>query len=216
MRDIVFLVADGEMRRTVEGFFEHEAYERRLQCSRFDFDPKLDLFDHPEKDPGVFLQAHKFLNLFRETHKFAVVMLDFAFNDNLESRDVDEFCEEILQNLITSGWNEEQVHVMVINPELEVLMWQEDTQGIERIIDYPNTQGSLREWLLNKGLWPADEAKPPDPKQAIDVVRKQGWGRKKSHSQIFKKVAAQVSFRNCRDQAFNDLWSQLQTWYPVR
>jgi len=215
MRDIVFLVADGEMRRTVEGFFEHPAYERRLECNRFEFDPKQDLFDHPGKDPGVYDEAHTFLKLYQATHRYAVVMLDFAFNDNLESRDVDEFREEIKQNLISSGWAEEQVHVMIINPELEVLMWQENTQGIEGIIGYPDQQGSLRAWLKDKGLWPEDMPKPPDPKQAIDVVRGQGWGKKKTHSQIFKKVAANVTFRNCEDQAFVGLWQQLQTWYPL-
>lgn len=216
MRDVVFLVADGEMRRTVEGFFEHEAYERRLQCNRFDFDPKQDLFDHPDKDPGVYAEAHKFLNLYKDTHQNAVVMLDFAFNDNFETKTVDGLQEEIRANLIASGWDEDRVHVMVLNPELEVLMWQEDTQGIERIIEYPNQQGSLRTWLKDKGLWPEELPKPPDPKQAIDVIRSQGWGKKKTHSQIFKKVATSVTFQNCQDQAFVGLWQQLQTWYPVQ
>ena len=34
MRDIVFLVADGEMQATVEGFFENDAYYKRLNCER--------------------------------------------------------------------------------------------------------------------------------------------------------------------------------------
>ncbi len=214
-RDVVFLVADGEMRRTVEGFFENDAYDQRLQCGRFDFDPKQDLFDHQGKDPGVYAEAHKFLELYLETHAHAIVMLDFAFNDNLTTKNVDDVREEIRQNLMGSGWDEERIHVMVINPELEVLMWQEDTQGIETIIEYPGQQSSLKNWLQERGLWNAGLPKPADPKAAIDLVRNQGWGRKKTHSQIFKRVANNVSFRNCQDPAFSGLWLQLQEWYPV-
>lgn len=215
MRDIIFLVADGEMRRTVEGFFEHEAYERRLQCNRFDFDPQHDLVDHPGKDPGVYAEAHKFLELYRDTHSHAVVMLDFAFNDNVDTKNPQDLQQEILQNMIDSGWAADHVHIMVINPELEVLMWQEDTQGIERIIEYPDRQKSLRDWLKDKGMWEEGLLKPQDPKGAIDLIRSQCWGKKKTRSQIFKRVANSVSFKNCQDQAFTGLWAQLQEWYPV-
>lgn len=216
MRDIVFLVADGEMRRTVEGFFENTAYYQRLQCNRFDFDPKYDVFDHPDKDPGVYTEAHKFLKLYIDTHRHAVVMLDFAFHDNLTTKSVDDIREDIKRNMLASGWNEERIHIMVIDPELEVLMWQQDTRGIERIIAYPEQQGSLREWLRDRGLWPEDAPKPPDPKRAIDTIRNQSWGKKKTHTQIFKKVAGGVSFQNCQDQSFLGLWQQLQVWYPVQ
>jgi hypothetical protein len=215
MRDIVFLVADGEMRRTVEGFFENDAYYKRLQCGRFTFDPKLDLFDHPDKDAGVYADAHKFLSLYQGSHSNAVVMLDFAFNDNLTTKNVDDLRDDIQKNLVGSGWAEECVHVMVINPELEVLMWQEDTQGIEAIIEYPGKKSSLRDWLKERGFWGEGLPKPPDPKAAIDLIRKQGWGKKKTHSQIFKRVANGVSFKSCQDQAFTGLWAQLQAWYPA-
>lgn len=214
MRDIIFLVADGEMRRTVEGFFEHEAYERRLQCNRFYFDPQQDLVDHPGKDPGVYAEAHKFLELYKDTHTHSVVMLDFAFNDNLDTKNPEDLQQEMLQNMIDCGWAADHVHVMVINPELEVLMWQEETQGIERIIEYPGVQNSLREWLKDRGMWDEGLPKPPDPKAAIDLVRKQGWGKMKTHSQIFKRVASSVSFRNCQDLGFVGLRQKLQVWFP--
>lgn len=215
MRDIVFLVADGEMEETVKGFFENAAYERRLECDRFEFDAIKDLFNHPHKDPGVYGEAHNFLKLYIDTHQHAVVMLDFDFNDNLHNKNYDEFCQEIIGNMVSAGWPEDRFYVMVINPELEMLMWQENTQGIESIINYPGQQGSLRQWLSEHNLWPDDAPKPPDPKAAIDKVRNQCWGRKKTHSQIFKRIAKDVSFRGCQDQAFVGLWRQLQTWYPV-
>ncbi|MCJ0817269.1 hypothetical protein [Vibrio vulnificus] len=55
---------------------------------------------------------------------------------------------------------------------------------------------------------------PTDPKAAIDAVRGQNWGRKKTHSQLFKRIAKDVSFRVCEDESFNGLLQQIKAWYP--
>ncbi len=214
-RDIVFLVADGEMEQTVKGFFENPAYDQRLTCARFDFDAKQDLIAHPQKDPGVYAGGHKLLELYLETHEYAVVMLDFDFNDNLKNKDIEEFREEIKNRMLSVGWSEDRFHIMVINPELEVLMWQEDTRGIEQALDYRGEQGTLRQWLKDRHLWDEGVPKPPDPKKALDTIRAENSGRSRTHSQIFKRVAKDVSFKHCEDPAFVGLWQQLQNWFPV-
>lgn len=216
MRDIVFLVADGEMQATVEGFFENPAFDTRLQCARFEFDTKQDLIKHPGKDPGVYQSGHYLLQRYIDNHRYAVVMVDFAFNNNLQSMNYQQFSENIKTNMRAAGWPDERFFVMAINPELEVLMWQADTSRIEHIFDYPRERGAgtLRAWLQARNLWDADALKPADPKAAIDAVRDQSWGRKKTHSQLFKRIAKEVSFRNCEDESFNGLLQQIQAWYP--
>lgn len=214
MRDIVFLVADGEMQATVEGFFENPAFDARLQCARFEFDTKQDLIKHPRKDPGVYQDGHNLLKSYVDTHNYAVVMVDFAFNDNLRTMDYQAFCETMKANMCAAGWPDDRFFVMAINPELEVLMWQADTRRIESVFDYPGASGSLRAWLQERNLWDAEALKPADPKAAIDAVRGQNWGRKKTHSQLFKRIAKEVSFRGCEDESFNGLLHQIQAWYP--
>ncbi len=216
MRDIVFLVADGEMQATVEGFFENPAFDARLQCARFEFDTKQDLIKHPRKDPGVYQDGHNLLKSYVDTHNYAVVMVDFAFNDNLQTMDYQQFCEKIKANMRAAGWPDERFFVMAINPELEVLMWQADTSRIEPIFDYPREREgiSLREWLQQRNLWNADALKPADPKSAINIASSQGWGRKKAHTQLFKRIARDVSFKGCEDESFNGLLHQIQAWYP--
>ncbi len=216
MRDIVFLVADGEMQATVEGFFENPAFDTRLQCSRFEFDTKQDLIKHPRKDPGVYQDGHNLLKSYIATHNYAVVMIDFAFNDNLRTMHYQQFCETIKANMRAAGWPDERFFVMAINPELEVLMWQADTSRIEQIFDYPREREgiSLRDWLQRRGLWNAEELKPFDPKSAINIASSQSWGRKKTNSQLFKRIAKDVSFRGCEDESFNGLLHQIQAWYP--
>ena len=214
MRDIVYLVADGEMQATVEGFFENPAFDTRLNCARFEFDTRKDLIKHPRKDPGVYQDGHNLLKSYVSTHNYAVVMVDFAFNDNLQAMDYQQFCETIKANMRAVGWPDERFFVMAINPELEVLMWQADTRRVEPIFDYPGANGSLRAWLQAKNLWDADALKPADPKAAIDAVRGQSWGRKKAHIQLFKRIARDVSFKGCADPSFNGLLQQIQAWYP--
>ncbi len=217
MRDIVFLVADGEMQATVEGFFENPAFDQRLQCARFEFDTKQDLIKHPRMDPGVYQDGHNLLKSYVDTHNYAVVMVDFAFNDNMQTMNYQKFCDTIKANMRAAGWPDERFFVMAINPELEILMWQADTSRIEHIFDYPREREgiSLRAWLQQRSFWDAEDLKPADPKAAIDKVRSQGWGRKKTHSQLFKRIAKEVSFRGCVDQSFNGLLQQIQTWYPA-
>ncbi|MEG3759283.1 hypothetical protein V5096_15150 [Pseudoalteromonas carrageenovora] len=214
MRDIIFLVADGEMQATVEGFFDNEAFDQRLQCARFEFDTKQDLIKHPRKDPGVYNEGHHFLKSYLETHRYAVLMVDFDFNDNLDVMDYERFCDDIKAKMRSVGWPDERFFVMAINPELEVLMWQSDTRRIEHIFDYKGQPGGLRSWLQERNLWDEGLSKPQDPKAAIDKVRGQSWGRKKTHSQIFKRIAKEVSFRGCEDESFNGLLQQIQAWYP--
>ncbi|AEP29396.1 methylation-associated defense system protein MAD4 [Brumicola nitratireducens] len=216
MRDIIFLVADGEMQATVEGFFENQAFDQRLQCTRFEFDTKQDLIKHPRKDAGVYQDGHNLLKSYIGTHQYAVVMVDFAFNDNLEMMDYEQFCENIKAKMLKAGWPEERFFIMAINPELEVLMWQNDTKRIESVFDFQGESGGLRAWLQERNLWDEGLIKPQDPKAAIDIVRGQCWGRKKTHSQIFKRIAKDVSFKGCEDESFNGLLQQIQVWYPRR
>lgn len=216
MRDIVFLVADGEMQATVEGFFENPAFDARLQCARFEFDSVQDLIKHPGKDPGVYQNGHYVLQRYLESHRYAVVMVDFAFNDNMRTMSYQQFCANLKANMRAAGWPDDRFFVMAINPELEVLMWQADTSRIEHIFDYPREREgiSLRDWLQHRNLWDQGHQKPADPKAAIDRVRLQTWGRKKTHSQLFKRIAKEVSFRGCEDESFNGLLQQIQAWYP--
>ncbi len=214
MRDIVFLVADGEMQATVEGFFENEAFDQRLQCARFEFDTKQDLIKHPRKDAGVYQDGHNLLKSYMGTHQYAVVMVDFAFNDNLEIMDYGQFCDNMKAKMKKSGWPEERFLIMAINPELEVLMWQADTRRIEPIFNFQGESGGLRAWLQERNLWEIGLPKPQDPKAAIDKVRNQNWGRKKTHTQIFKRIAKDVSFRGCEDESFNSFLRQIQAWFP--
>jgi hypothetical protein len=214
MRDIVFLVADGEMQATVEGFFSNNAFDQRLQCARFEFDTKQDLIKHPRKDSGVYQDGHNLLKSYFNTHQYAVVMVDFDFNDNLTVMDYGQFCENIKTKMLTVGWPEERFFVMAINPELEVLMWQSDTRRVENVFGYQGPSGGLRAWLQKRNLWTEGLSKPQDPKAAIDKVRSQSWGRKKTHSQIFKRIAKDVSFRGCEDESFNGLLEKIQLWYP--
>jgi len=67
--------------------------------------------------------------------------------------------------IYTRGWREDRFAVIVINPELEAWIWQ-DNVHVEKALGYTSPP-SLRLWLRDEGLWPDGLEKPPDPKEAV-------------------------------------------------
>ncbi|MEN8217565.1 MAG: hypothetical protein ABFS56_14585 [Pseudomonadota bacterium] len=68
------------------------------------------------------------------------------------------------------GWEKDRFVVIVIDPELEAWMWQ-DNPHIAKAFGF-NKSSSLRDWLCSQGLWPLDSPKPPDPKLAFEKTLK--------------------------------------------
>ena len=151
MRDCVFLLADGNMRACVEGFLGRAQFHQSLGTAGFDFDSNQDLLvDEGGNDPGVYKRAHEILKSYKGTHERAVVILDNHWDG---SPGADRIEEDIRNNLLSTGWSEDRIVVIVIDPELEVWLWQ-DNQNVERAFRH-RPPPSLRQVLRDGGLWPA-------------------------------------------------------------
>ncbi|MEO0771536.1 MAG: hypothetical protein AAFY72_19300, partial [Cyanobacteria bacterium J06649_4] len=76
--------------------------------------------------------------------------------------------EKIGKDLEANGWDSDAFTVIVIEPELEAWILQ-DNLNVEKEVYFERAKHgcSLRDWLLGEGLWPADHVKSPDPKLAI-------------------------------------------------
>ncbi len=94
---------------------------------------------------------------------------------------------------------------------LENWFWQ-DNPKIADILGYRSTP-SLRNILMQEGLWPNGASKPPEPKQALDWLLKKYKLRPRSGA-IFEELARQVSFKGCTDSAFLELRNILKYWFP--
>ena len=213
MKHMVVMVADSEMEAAVNGFFKNPAYHTKLGCKAFDFNSQGDLVKL-KNDPEVFHNGHEYLRGYVESHQYALVMLDKECG---MTHSAEEMAQHITDNLLSVGWSEDRIHVMVIDPELEVLLWQEDTRRLEEAVGCTLAAGGLRQWLIDHKHWPAGTPAPVDPKAAIDAVIGCSAIRRKnkSHARVYGKFAEIVSLRHCTNGTFGALQGQVQAWFPA-
>jgi hypothetical protein len=206
MRELVILAADGTMAAVLRAFFERP-FHHALQCAPFDFNPTEEIFNNPlEKDGGVYRRCHEILRPYLNTHRHALVVLDQQFGSELPAEEVRD---EIEQRLNANGWKGRGA-VAVIDPELEVLLWQ-DNHHVERALRH--TGPSLREFLARDGRWPAGVAKPPSPKEVIQALIR--TNRAGPPMVVYSQIAGAVSTAGCVDPAFHHVRDLLRKWFPV-
>ncbi|MEJ5295819.1 MAG: hypothetical protein WHT28_11335 [Fimbriimonadales bacterium] len=68
-KDLVILVADRDMEQTLLGLLSRPKALGIREVS-------YDIFAHPGRDPGVFLQGAEFLRPFTDQYDFALVLFD--------------------------------------------------------------------------------------------------------------------------------------------
>ncbi|GGK89286.1 hypothetical protein Sme01_49550 [Sphaerisporangium melleum] len=201
-RDVVFLVADAGMEQMLRGFLGRPQVHRSVRCGPFAFDPREDLFVAPTKDPGVYNTARELLRPFETLHRRAVVMLDAAWDGSPGAEAIHKHIEQCLEG----AW--EQFAVVVIDPELEAWVWQDNVNVAQALKCTPD----FRRVLADSGHWPHDRLKPPDPKAALEHLRRRH--KADGSKAAFRRLAEKVSVRHCQDPAFNHLCQHLRAWFP--
>jgi hypothetical protein len=205
-RELIILVADGTMRAVFAAFFERQ-FHHALACAPFDFNPRIDLFNNPlEKDGGVHRRCHEILRPYLNTHQRALVVLDQQFGGE---RPAEEVRGEIEHLLNANGWAR-RAAAAVIEPELEVLLWQ-DNPNVERALRHQGA--SLRQLLAQDGRWPEGAAKPNAPKEVIQTLIR--TNRAGPPMVVYSQIARAVSTEGCIDPAFHRVRDALRAWFPA-
>jgi hypothetical protein len=210
MRDCVFLVADKNMEAAFMGFLGRSQFHQSLGCGVFEFDENQDLLVSGEHDPGVYTRAHELLRSYQKTHHHAVVALDEAWDGAPKAQRIEQ---KIRQDLELSGWEAEQVEVIVICPELEAWVCH-DSPMVEEVLGCKKLNIGLKSYLVAEKLWEAAEAKPSDPKTGIEKILK--LARMPRSSALYRRITAQISVKRCIDPAFVQLQAALQRWFPMQ
>jgi hypothetical protein len=212
VRDCFFLVADKDMRFALKGLLDRAGVHRSLGCAEFLFDDAEDILVAGNHDPGIFRNSAGFSRPIQRSHQHLVVMLD---NDWGGSPGPDAIHEQITADLGRSGWPEGSFAVIVIDPELEVWMWQESPH-LERALAFNAARfgaPSLRQWLAAKALWLPDHDKPREPKKAFTAALARA-SRPRSAT-IYEEIASSVTLRRCTDPSFQRLCACLRRWFPA-
>ena len=208
MRDCFFLVADKNMEGCFLGFLNRTSFHQSLGCAHFTFDPNEDLTVAAlHKDPGLYTRGHDLLLPYKNTHCHAIVVLDAEWDGSPGPQTI---CQDMTEKIRRTGWPEDLFRVIVIDPELENWIWQKNIH-VARVLGYTSEQDLMRE-MDDRGVWPAGQDKPNDPKETLESVMKKKNIKRSSAN--YRRITSKVSVRHCQDRAFQELRNTLRDWFP--
>jgi len=199
MKDLVILAADKQMLFAMKGALTRpDALGiRALEC---------DFRKHPNRDGGVRTTGPEFLNLYRQSHSRAVMVMDFEGSGASETA---LELEDRLNNRLSEVWRNDAVAI-VVEPEMDIWVWGTDN-AIAQVIRWKRTE-TIRNWLQNRGFIFDPNGKPVRPKEAIEAVLRES--RQPHSASLYEKITRQISLQRCRDAAFLRLKKRLIQWFP--
>lgn len=204
-RDLLVLVADADMREIMRGVLGRSD---GVSVRRLDFDVQV----HPQRDGGCRTGAATYLRPHFRRFRYCVVVFDRHGCGSRDSREDIQRAVEV--DLARNGWGDRS-KVVVIEPELEAWIWG-DLKAASKHVGWPGGHTALREWLAAEGHWPRGQDKPCDPKRAMQeaMSRSPLQRQPRRSARVFRKIAESARFDGCRDAAFNELRTTLETWFP--
>jgi hypothetical protein len=158
-------------------------------------------------DSAVFLSSPEFLRPYQKSYRHALVMCDRVGSGRTESRT--EMESDLEMRLAASGWQHRSAAI-VIDPELDVWMWQRSSH-VESALGWSGRTPGLYDWAVSEGWLEKGECKPRRPKDALNQALR--IARIPKSSSIFKQVADKVTLTGCQDPAFQKLRSTLRQWF---
>lgn len=208
MRDCIFLLADTNIQAAFEGFLSRAAFHQSLGCGPFDFDPRQDIkVAAGDNDPGLYTRGHELLRPFQSSHRQAFMVLDAEWDG---SPGAEAIKQHLAAQIQATGWKEGTFRVIVIDPELENWIWQQNDH-VAHGLGFDNANALTADADIQQA-WPDCSSKPTQPKKILEAVLKKK--RIPRSSAIYKKITSQVSVRRCKDGAFHELVETLRIWFP--
>ena len=201
MKDLVILVADIQQEKTIQTLLEERRHSLGLGLVTFD------IFRHPGHDPGVYRQAGAFLAALAHQYRYALVLLDVAWEGS--PNNATEIEQTIQTDLDLHGWRDRSA-VIALDPELEVWVWASSPHVPTEL---GMTWQQIKELAEQEGYWPPGATKPARPKELLEDVLYRT--RKRRSSALFTRLARRIGLAACQDAAFVRLRETLQTWFPA-
>lgn len=201
-KDLVVLTADKNTQFAVRGILSRH---RSLAIRK----PEADFFVHPEKDPGVFHNAHDYLRVALKTHRHAVALMDRE-GSGQEDKSREALEEDLERRLFRSGW-QGRAAAVVLDPEIEIWVWA-DSVHVDHELGWSQRDPGLRTWLRTQGYLAEGSSKPQRPKEAMEAALRAV--RMPRSSAIYENLAEKVGLSKCQDPAFLKFRNLLRDWFP--
>ncbi len=190
------LVPDETVRKVIEALLERP---QSLGISSVPQDQRKIIIDR-QRDPGVYSRAHNFLRSNIQSYQYALVVFDRE-GCGQENRAAEELQQEVKDRLEQNGWKG-RCEIVVIDPELEVWVWTRS----RHVADVLRITPEELDELLSEG-------KPVRPKETLEEILQRN--RIPRSSDLYERLARQVSLRGCTDPAFQLLCETLRRWFPA-
>ena len=201
MKDLIVLTADKNAEFAVRGLL---ARSDDLGIRSLSYD----VYVHPRRDPGCLNDAQDFLRPFLGDYRHALVLFDHSGCGH-EGESPQSIAHDVERKLAANGWSN-RAAVVVLFPELEVWVWS-NSPHVAACLGWGERHPPLRQWLAERGHWPPDRPKPPDPKSAMEATLREV--RKPRSSSIYRDLAERVPLRGHTEPAFVRLTSILRQWF---
>lgn len=168
-----------------------------------------DILVHPEHDPACARHGVRFLNMFSEQYRHALLMFDHE-GSGRESVAPAELQEDLNAEFARSVWDD-RAKAIVLLPELEAWVWS-DSPKVDEVAGWRNRSPGMRSWLVEEGWMETENAKPDRPKEAFGAALKEA--NVPRSASLYEQIASQVSLRRCQDASFLRFRAALQAWFP--
>jgi hypothetical protein len=202
MKDLVCVVADRQIAATLQELL----LRRRGLAIR---SVEAEILVHPHHDPGCYARPADLLRGYRSAAEHALIVLDHAWEGVPAASGValEALIDEKLEEAGMSDW----AVPVVIEPELEAWIFSASPH-VPDVLGWKPSWPPIREALEERNLWVAADAKPIDPKAAIEYIL--GRTGKSRSASLFRRLARKVNTADCRDRAFLRLKDLLQAGFP--
>ena len=205
VKDLIVLTADPHMQRTVETLLGNR--QRALGIPGISFDVQR----HPHRDSGCRNASEGILRPLRNEYRKAMTVFDFD-GSGARNATASELETELERQYELAGWEKGQVAFIVIEPELEAWLFGTSYSHLQRAVNWSQSE-PINEWLAAMGYMVAGNAKPSDPKGAIEAILK--LEKMPLSSDLFAELARRVSLNRCQDRAFQKFRNILRRWFPT-
>lgn len=201
--DLIVLAADKDATEALDGILQTLPSKGEMRRIRYEIKPAL------MHDGEARRHAHELLRPYIRQARFALVVFDRE-GCGAEGLRREEIEQEVLNKLEENGW-QKRAEAIVIDPELEAWVWSQSPK-VDEVLGWAGTLPTLRKALEDKGWLSDGGVKPTRPREAMKwalLQSKTPWS-----AALFSRLARQVSYRRCTDQAFAKLLATLRTWFP--
>ena len=205
VKDLIVLTADPQMQRTIETLLGNR--QQALGIPGISFDVQR----HPHRDSGCRTASEGILRPLRNEYRKAMTVFDFD-GSGARNATASELEIELERQYELAGWERGQVAFIVIEPELEAWLFGTSYAHLQRAVNWSQSE-PINEWLAARGYMVAGNAKPSDPKGAIEAILK--LEKIPLPSDLFAELARRVSLNRCQDRAFQKFRNILRRWFPT-